>query len=200
MANTKLDRIDTQLCRNFVDEHLVGKTVLADTDRAQRRSADSRGLLQALCQAVRDVVGRQLGTAHRDVVAALRGLEAYRIHVRQRLIADHAVMPGHDFSLGVHRCTNAVHILRTEAAVLDVVLTRPHHLHRFSHRLRQQCRIHHEFEIAVAATTKSAAEQHAIEFYFLGRNTQRSSHGIDCNRLALCAAPDFATILAYRGH
>src|SRR6202035_6168920 len=65
---------------------------------------------------------------------------------------------------------------RTEMAVMDIVLARPHHLHR--HRPLRALRHEHGIDdpslTVIAAPSEAAAKQRIVELYFLSRDIERS--------------------------
>ena len=89
---------------------------------------------------------------------------------------------------------------RAETAVMDIVLARPHHLHR--HRPLRALRHEHGIDdkslIVIAAPSESAAKQRIVELYFLSRDTERSRRRGLSRRRILRPAPNFGGIAGGR--
>ena len=100
---------------------------------------------------------------------------------------------------GVETTAQIMRRKRIEATVADVVLARPHHLHRLFDRVRQHDRVMHEFLVAVAAPAETATHQHVVEHDLVRRDAERRRRHRHGNGLRLHADPDLDRI-ALRRH
>ena len=81
---------------------------------------------------------------------------------------------------------------------MDIVLARPHHLHRPPRLFRQQHRIDDEIDVAVAAPAEAAAHQHVVELHLVARNAEDLGRRLAGDGLALRSGPDFDRIAGRR--
>src|ERR1700719_1119585 len=89
---------------------------------------------------------------------------------------------------------------RTEMAVMDIVLARPHHLywHRPLRALRHEHGIDDPSLTVIAAPSESPAKQRIVELYFLSRDIERSRRRSLSRRRILRPAPNFGGIAGGR--
>src|SRR6202021_3741322 len=80
---------------------------------------------------------------------------------------------------------------RTEMAVMDIVLARPHHLYRPPRTFRHEHGIDDKFLSVVAAPSESAAKQRIVELYLLSRDIERSRRRGLSRRRKLGPPPNF---------
>ena len=83
---------------------------------------------------------------------------------------------------------------RAEAPIVDIVLARPHDLHRPPRLFRQQHGIDDEIDIAVAAPAEAATHQHVVELHLVARNAEDLGRRLAGDALALRSSPDFDRI------
>ena len=107
---------------------------------------------------MRHVIALEVRAQHQDEVLLAGALVAHRIEVRRDPVADQAMVPRHEFAGGVEAGFEAVRRQRPEAPVADVVLARPHHLHRPARLLREQHRVNQEVHVARPAPAESSAQ------------------------------------------
>ena len=107
-------------------------------------------------------------------------------------------MPGRELAGPVEPGLQVVRGDWPEAAVVDVVLARPHHLDRSAGLLRQQHRIDDEIDVAVSAPAEAAAHQHVVELHLVARNAEQLGGRFAGGRLALRSRPDFDRIARRR--
>jgi len=87
---------------------------------------------------------------------------------------------------------------RPEAAIADVILARPQHLHRLAGVLCQQDGVDDELLVAMAPPAEAAAHQIIVELDLIARNAEHLGGGLDREALALRAAPQLHRVACWR--
>ena len=191
-------RIDALLGGDLVEEAFAGELVGGEADAAQRRGPHAGVLEHLLDELVGHVVAGEVGAEHQDAVAPVAALVADRIGKGQNPIAGDAVLEGDDLAGRIETGLEIVRRERPEAAVLDVVLARPHHLDGALGLLRHQHRIDDELLVAVAAPAEAAAHQHVVELDLVAGDAERLGGRLLRHALALGAAPDLRRVAGGR--
>ena len=197
----KRRRIDGALAGKLIHERLDGKDIGEVRDAAQARCAQATFLRHRFAEPIGNVVVGRIEAVERDAVAAVLPFEAYRVLERRHLVAGLAVMERDQPAGCIEAGAQIVHRQRIEAAVMDVVLARPHHLDRLFDGVRQHHRVMDIFLVAVTATSEAAAHQHVVVDDLVRLDAEGVGRDRHRDGLGLHAAPDLAGIAAgrYRG-
>ena len=107
-------------------------------------------------------------------------------------------MPGRELAGGIEAGAQVMRRQRPEAAVVHIVLARPHHLDRALDLLRQHHRVHDEIDVAVAAPAETAAHQQVVQLHLVARDAEELGRRFGSRGLALRPRPDFDRIAARR--
>ena len=99
---------------------------------------------------------------------------------------------------GVEAGAQVMRRQRIEAAVVDVVLARPHHLDGLLHRVRQHHRVVDVFLVAMAAPAEAAAHQHVVVGDLVRLDAERVGRDRHGDGLRLHAAPHLAGVAVGR--
>ena len=168
----KRRRIDGALAGKLIHERLDGEDVGEVRDAAQARCAQTAFLRHRFAEPIGNRRSRRIEAVERDAVAAVLPFESYRVLERRHLVAGLAVMERDQPAGCIEAGAQIMRRQRTEAAVVDVVLARPHHLDRLLDRFRQHHRVVDVFLVAVAAPAEAAAHQHVVVDDLVGRDAE----------------------------
>ena len=145
---------------------------------------------------VGDVVGRVAHALDARLVDAVLHHEGLEGGAGDDRLADDRVVPADDGALRVEARLDAVHVHRAVVAAADVVLARPHDLHRHLRVARDLARLDHVVGRRVRAPAEAAAGRQGVELHLPGREAQRLRGGRLVHGLELRAAPDLRGIAA----
>ena len=116
--------------RNLVEKRFSYELVGGVTNATQRRRTYSGVAIDQAAILVCDIIRSQLDAEHQNGVFLTTELVTYRIHVRDHAVACEALVPGDDLSGGIETGPQIMRRDRTQATVVHVVFTRPHHFDR----------------------------------------------------------------------
>src|SRR5262249_28333896 len=144
-------------------------------DAAQAGGAEPSFIRHRFTQTIGNVVIRSIEPIEGDPVPPLLTRIANRILEGGDLIASLAVVESDQLVFAIEARAQVVDRERIEAAVVNVILSSPHHLDRTLDRIRENNGVVYVFLVTMTAPPETPAQQHVVIFDLFGRDPERGS-------------------------